>query len=182
MPPISGYHSCYLRVDLSTRTAEVRPLSESVLRGYIGGVGLGTWLLLQEGLDGVDPFDPRMPIAFVFSPLVGTTLTTSAKFAVVAKSPLTNRLSDSLSSSHFAIAGKRAGYDAIVIVGAASEPTAIRIEGTQGERGGVSPPASPGRGSDVPGLAREFLTVSRAEGEAAESCIALRSPNALHVT
>ncbi len=125
-----GYHGGYLRVDLSTRSAEVRPLRESVLRRYIGGVGLGTWLLLEEGLEGVDPFDPRMPIAFVFSPLVGTTLTTSAKFAVLAKSPLTQRLSDSLSSSHFAIAGKRAGYDAIVIVGAASEPTAIRIDGT----------------------------------------------------
>ena len=134
----SGYHGGYLRVDLSTRTAEVRPLSESVLRRYIGGVGLGTWLVLQEGLDGVDPFDPRMPIAFVFSPLVGTTLTTSAKFAVVAKSPLTQRLSDSLSSSHFAIAGKRAGYDAIVIVGAASEPMAIRIEG-MGSSVGFSP-------------------------------------------
>ncbi len=134
----SGYNGGYLRVDLSTRTAEVRPLSESVLRRYIGGVGLGTWLVLQEGLDGVDPFDPRMPIAFVFSPLVGTTLTTSAKFAVVAKSPLTQRLSDSLSSSHFAIAGKRAGYDAIVIVGAASEPMAIRIEG-MGSSVGFSP-------------------------------------------
>ena len=135
--PTPGYHGCYLRIDLSTRTAEARPLSESVLRRYIGGVGLGTWLLLQEGLDGVDPFDPRMPVAFAFSPLVGTTLTTSAKFAVVAKSPLTQRLSDSLSSSHFAIAGKRAGYDAIVIVGAASEPTAIRVDGASSNREGV---------------------------------------------
>jgi len=136
---IPGYHSCYLRVDLTTRSAETRPLSEAVLRRYIGGVGLGTWLLLQEGLDGVDPFDPRMPVAFAFSPLVGTTLTTSAKFAVVAKSPLTQRLSDSLSSSHFAIAGKRAGYDAIVIVGAAREPTAIRIDGAKSTREGEAP-------------------------------------------
>ena len=132
--PLPGYHSCYLRVDLTTRSAESRPLSESVLRRYIGGVGLGTWLLLQEGLDGLDPFDPRMPVAFAFSPLVGTTLTTSAKFAVVGKSPLTQRLSDSLSSSHFAIAGKRAGYDAIVVVGAADEPLAIRIDGTESQR------------------------------------------------
>ena len=52
---------------------------------------------------------------FVFSPLVGTPLTTSAKFAVVAKSPLTGRLTDALASSHFAIAGKLTGHDAIVI-------------------------------------------------------------------
>ena len=50
----------------------------------------------------------------MFSPLVGTPLTTSAKFAVVAKSPLTGRLTDALASSHFAIAGKLTGHDAIV--------------------------------------------------------------------
>lgn len=129
MTPPSGYHGCSLRIDLSTRSFERRPIPEAVLRKYIGGVGLGTWLLLQEGLGGVDPHDPRMPIVFAFSPLVGTSLTTSAKFAVVAKSPLTNRLCDSLSSSHFAIAGKKTGCDAIVIVGVASEPLAVRIDG-----------------------------------------------------
>ena len=49
---------------------------------------------------------------FALSPLVGSPLTTSAKFAVVAFSPLTGRVCDALSSSHFAIAAKRAGVDA----------------------------------------------------------------------
>lgn len=129
MSPPPGYHGCFLRIDLTTRSFERRPVPDAVLRKYLGGVGLGTWLLLQEGLDGVDPFDPRMPIVFAFSPLVGTTLTTSAKFAVVAKSPLTNRLCDSLSSSHFAIAGKKTGCDAIMIVGSTPEPLAVRVDG-----------------------------------------------------
>ena len=55
----------------------------------------------------------------MFSPLVGTPLTTSAKFAVVAKSPLTGMLTDALASSQFAIAGKLTGHDAIVIDGRA---------------------------------------------------------------
>lgn len=163
----SGYHCCYLRIDLTTHTTENRPLSASVLRQYIGGVGLGTWLLLEEGLDGVDPLDPRMPIAFVFSPLVGTTLTTSAKFAVVAKSPLTQRLSDSLSSSHFAIAGKRTGYDAIVLVGASSEPIAIRIDGTRSPQNPEAPVEMRARGDvgskltvhqDQPNRAVDFVS------------------------
>lgn len=124
-----GYHGCCLRIDLSTRSSERRPIPVEVLRQTLGGVGLGTWLVMQEGLEGVSPLDPRMPVVFAFSPLVGTTLTTSAKFAVVAKSPLTDRLCDSLSSSHFAITGKRTGCDAIMIVGAAATPTAIRIDG-----------------------------------------------------
>ncbi len=78
----------------------------------------------QLGPPGVDPLGPQAPLAFVFSPLVGTPLTTSAKFAVVAKSPLTGMLTDALASSHFAIAGKLTGHDAIVLRGAvrASRP------------------------------------------------------------
>src|SRR5262249_36762541 len=68
------------------------------------------------------------PLIFSLSPLVGTPLTTSAKFAVVAKSPLTDRLNDALSSSHFAIAAKKAGCDAIVITGTCSAPALLVIE------------------------------------------------------
>src|SRR5918994_7535281 len=73
--------------------------------------------------------DSRLPLAFVFSPLVGTPLTTSAKFAVVAKSPLTDRLNDALASSHFAIAGKLTGHDALVVRGACDAPSALVVDG-----------------------------------------------------
>ena len=59
----------------------------------------------------------------MFSPLVGTPLTTSAKFAVVAKSPLTGLLNDALSSSQFAISGKLTGHDAIVVTARAERPS-----------------------------------------------------------
>jgi aldehyde:ferredoxin oxidoreductase len=115
--PPSGYHGCYLRVDVSRGSVERIPLAEKVLREYLGGSGLGAWLLLQEGGAAIDALAPEAPLAFVFSPLVGSPLTTSAKFAVVGKSPLTDRINDSLASSGFAIAGKRCGCDAIVVVG-----------------------------------------------------------------
>ena len=47
---------------------------------------------------GLDPLAPEAPVVFAFGPLLGTPLTTSAKFAVVAKSPLTGRINDALSS------------------------------------------------------------------------------------
>jgi aldehyde:ferredoxin oxidoreductase len=122
-----GYHGCYLRVDLANGHGEYVPLREDVLRRFVGGVGLGAHLLHREGPAGVDPLDPAAPLIFCLSPLVGTPLTTSAKFAVVAKSPLTNRLNDALSSSHFALAAKRAGFDALVLVGACSQPSALVI-------------------------------------------------------
>jgi aldehyde:ferredoxin oxidoreductase len=104
-------------------------LDDRVLRSYLGGVGLGTWLMHRLAPPGVDPLAARAPLAFVFSSLVGTPLTTSAKFAVVAKSPLTGLLTDALASSQFAIAGKLTGHDAIVIRGRADELSVLLIDG-----------------------------------------------------
>src|SRR5688572_33134547 len=129
-----GYHSVYLRIDVSRGTVERVPLDEALLRQYIGGSGLGVRLLLDAGAAGMDPLSTEAPLVFAFSPLVGSPLTTSAKFAVVSKSPLTNRINDSLASSGFAIAGKRCGCDAIVIVGRAAELSALVISDGQVRR------------------------------------------------
>jgi len=128
MPP-GGYFGQALVADVTDGTSEIVPLSDDILRAYVGGAGLGVWLLHRLGPPGTDPLGPHAPLAFVFSPLVGTPLTTSAKFAVVAKSPLTGMLTDALASSQFAIAGKLTGYDAIVIRGRAPEPSALLIDG-----------------------------------------------------
>lgn len=120
-----GFHGHYLRIDLTDGTSQRLPLPETVLRRFLGGSGLGVWLLTREAPAGVDPLAPEAPLVFAFSPLVGTTLTTSAKFAVVAKSPLTGMVCDSMSSSHFAIEGKRMGVDAIVLVGACAAPSIL---------------------------------------------------------
>jgi aldehyde:ferredoxin oxidoreductase len=114
-----GYHGRYLRIDASYGSAEWIPLAETTLRHFVGGSGLGTRLLLDDGNPGAEALAPEAPLVFAFSPLVGSPLTTSAKFAVVSKSPLTDRINDSLAGSAFAIAGKRCGGDAIVIIGRA---------------------------------------------------------------
>jgi aldehyde:ferredoxin oxidoreductase len=126
-----AYHGRYLRVDLTTGLPAWAPLAEDVLRRYGGGVGLGTYLLCQESAAGGDPPAPDAPLIFSLSPLVGTPLTTSAKFAVLAKSPLTGRLNDALSSSHFALAAKKAGMDALVVKGVLSSPGVLVIDDGQ---------------------------------------------------
>jgi len=125
----AGYFGVAAAVDVGTGITTPVELPATVLRGYLGGAGLGTWLMHHLAPVGVDPLAPDAPLAFVFSPLVGTPLTTSAKFAVVAKSPLTGMLTDALASSHFAIAGKRTGYDAIVIRGSSERPVVLLMDG-----------------------------------------------------
>src|SRR4051794_6434895 len=124
-----GYFGRALVVDVGDAGTTTLGLDEAVLRTTLGGVGLGTHLLGELAPAGVDALAPAAPLAFVFSPLVGTPLTTSAKFAVVAKSPLTGRFNDALASSHFAIAGKLTGNDAIVVHGACEVPSALIVDG-----------------------------------------------------
>jgi aldehyde:ferredoxin oxidoreductase len=128
MTSVPGYHGCYLRVDLTTGAAARVALDESLLRRFLGGSGLGVAILLGEGAAEADPLSASAALAFVFSPLVGSPLTTSAKFAVVSKSPLTQRINDSLASSGFALAGKKTRSDAIVLVGKAPEPSILVID------------------------------------------------------
>src|SRR5215204_5516591 len=128
MPP-GGYFGSALLVDLDGPRSEQLALPDHVLRACIGGAGLGTWLLHRLAPAGIDPLAPEAPLAFVFSPLVGTPLTTSAKFAVVAKSPLTGLLTDALASSRFAIAGKLTGNDAIVVRGRATQLSVLLVDG-----------------------------------------------------
>ncbi|MDA1231055.1 MAG: aldehyde ferredoxin oxidoreductase family protein [Planctomycetota bacterium] len=123
-----GYHGCYLRVDLTTGDSTSVPLDAATLRACLGGSGLGVALLLKEHAATADPLAPEAALAFVFSSLVGSPLTTSAKFAVVSKSPLTMRINDSLASSGFALAGKKSGHDAIVLVGRAPELSVLVID------------------------------------------------------
>ena len=124
---VHGYHGCYLlvRTDAPAESHRI-DLPEKTLRHFIGGAGLGAHLLLE--LDAAQQSPIEAPLAFVFSPLVGSPLTTSAKFAVVCKSPLTNRFNDALASSGFAIAGKATGFDAIVLTGMAAEPSIVVID------------------------------------------------------
>jgi aldehyde:ferredoxin oxidoreductase len=128
---IGGYHGRARKVDLSTGTVTDLPLDDDVLRRFVGGVGLGTWLLARESPAGVDPLDPDAAIVVALSPLVGTPLTTSAKFAVVAKSPLTDRIGDALSSDRFAIDLKRTGIDALVVVGRAPRLSVLALDGDE---------------------------------------------------
>ena len=127
-PQLFGYHGCYLQIDVGPGQAQHVSLSSSELRQFLGGSGLATLLLGQHKAATCDPLAPIAPLVFAFSPLVGSPLTTSAKFAVASKSPLTQRFNDSLCSSGFAISGKQCGCDAMVITGQAARPSVLVID------------------------------------------------------
>jgi len=124
---VFGYHGRALLVDLTEQSVRWEPLDERVLKSFIGGIGLGTYLLYRHCPPGTEPLSPGNPLIFVTSPLVGSRLTTSSKFAVVTKSPLTGFIGDSLSSSFLATELKNTGCDALVITGRSESPTLLSI-------------------------------------------------------
>jgi aldehyde:ferredoxin oxidoreductase len=130
---VHGFFGRVLHVDVTSGRSAYRDLEESRLRRYLGGIGLGTTLLYDHCPAGVDPLSPANPLIFASAPLVGTPLTTTAKFAVVTKSPLTGFIADSLSSSHFALELKRLGIDGLVITGQAPSLAYVFINGEQVE-------------------------------------------------
>jgi len=125
---MSSFHGRLLIVDLSARAARTEVLDAEYLRKYLGGVGLATRLLLEHSSAGVDPFDERNPIVFAVGPLTGTMVPAASKYAAATRSPLTGFIGDSLSSGAWPLALKRAGYDALVVVGAAETPSYIFID------------------------------------------------------
>jgi len=122
-----GFHGSLLHIDLSSGQSHWRAIEETRLHRFLGGIGLGASLLYDYAPAGVDPLAPANPLIFASAPLVGTGLTTTAKFAVVTKSPLTGFIADSLSSSYFALELKRLGIDALIVTGQAAGWTYLFI-------------------------------------------------------
>lgn len=124
---VHGFHDRLLHVDLGTGRHRRQETGEHRLRAFLGGIGLGTSLLYDFAPPGVEPLAPENPLIFAGAPLAGTGLTTTAKYAVVTKSPLTGFIADSLSSSHFALELKAVGVDAVVVTGRASVPSYLFV-------------------------------------------------------
>jgi aldehyde:ferredoxin oxidoreductase len=122
-----GFHGRLLHLDLTSGAHSWQDIDEARLRAFLGGIGLGTSLLFDLAPAQVDPLSPANPLILTSAPLVGTGLTTTAKYAVVTRSPLTGFIADSLSSSFFALELKAAGLDALVITGRAPKLVYVAI-------------------------------------------------------
>jgi len=107
-----------LFVDLATGKAEAKPLDEKMLKDYIGGVGLGAKLWLDNSKQGVDAFAAENPIIFVTGALTGTISPLGGNgYSLVSKSPLTETVCAAKTHGFFGAELKQAGYDAVVLTG-----------------------------------------------------------------
>ena len=128
-----AYCNRILRVDLTSGTTQVTLLPEQVMPLILGGKGLGAWLLYTEQPAGVDPLSPDNRMIFHTGPLTGTTAPTAGRFGLTTKSPATGTYFDAYCGGYWGNMLKYAGYDALVITGAAKAPVMLVIDGERVE-------------------------------------------------
>jgi len=124
-----GYAGRILRVDLTIGKTRVEKLDDETAKKYIGGIGLGMKLWLDNSKAGVDPFNPDNPLVLSVGPISGTMFPTAGNgHAFISKSPATKGVGEAVSHGTFGAEIKRAGYDAIILTGKAEKPVYLWID------------------------------------------------------
>ena len=123
-----GYMGKILWVDLTTGKIKVEKPKASLYKEYIGGYGLAARLLYDRQKGGVDPLGPENTLGLVTGPVTGTGIPSGARYAAVAKSPLTGGWGDANSGGFFGPYLKFAGYDAVFFTGISPKPVYLLID------------------------------------------------------
>ncbi len=124
---MGGWTGTILRVDLTTGSITKEPTTK--YKPYLGGTGLAYKVLWDEVPPGVKASDPANRIIFGGGPLTGTGTPLSARVSVTSLGPMHPQelpMSGHM-GGHWGPELKYAGYDALIVQGAASSPKWIKI-------------------------------------------------------
>lgn len=124
---MKGFFNRLLRINLSTKKSFVESLPESILQSYLGGKGLGSYILLRENPPRIDPLAPQNRLIITLGPLADTPFYGSSRYAIFTKSPQTGIYSESYSGGKITLSMSRTGYDAIIIEGRSLHPIFLEI-------------------------------------------------------
>lgn len=115
-------------IDVGTEKVTDEYLPDDVVNSWMGGKGLGIYVLLEHNPKDVDPFAPENNLIVAAGPFSATTIPGSFKSCVVSKSPLTGMAFDSIASSGIAGALVTLGYQYVRITGRAESPVVIFMD------------------------------------------------------
>lgn len=124
---MKGFYGRLLRIDLNAKEWKEEKIEDRVFEKYLGGKGLGTYLLLTNVEPGTDPLSPENKLIFTVGPAAGTIIPGSSRYSVFSKSPQTGGCGESYSGGRVAPAIKATGYDAVIIEGKSDRPVYLEI-------------------------------------------------------
>ncbi|MDD4860976.1 MAG: aldehyde ferredoxin oxidoreductase N-terminal domain-containing protein, partial [Smithellaceae bacterium] len=129
-----GYADQTLSIDLTTGDIKARPMDPEARDFFIGGRGLGLYLLHREITSQTKAYDPENPLIFSPGPLGGIPqFPGTSKCMAISLSPLTHIPGVSNFGGHFGAYLKYAGFDALTITGVADENVMLVIDGFKRE-------------------------------------------------
>lgn len=126
-----GWQGQVLRINLTTSDSAALPLSPADCHRFLGGVDLAAKLLYERIPADADPLGPENVLAVITGPLTGTNYPGCGRVAICALSPLTGLWGQSIMGGFFGVAIKKAGWDGLLIEGAAATPHYLLIENDQ---------------------------------------------------
>ena len=133
-PLTNGYANRILAIELGTGTIETPALEPEVRDYFLGGRGLGLYLLHRSITPKTQAKDPENPLILANGPLGGIPqFPGAAKSMAVSLSPLTGIPGVSNFGGYFGAFLKYAGFDAIMIKGRADRETIIVVNGFRRE-------------------------------------------------
>ena len=124
---MEGFFRRLLRIDLSNQSWAWETVPGNLIEDYLGGKGMGTFLLTQETPPGIDSSDPQNPIIFSNGCFADLPIYGSSRYGIFTKSAQTRGYLECYGGGHTAILLSRTGNDAIIIKGKSVDPVFLEI-------------------------------------------------------
>lgn len=123
-----AYYEKIARINLTEGTIKTEALDLELAHKFIGGRGLGTKMLYDEGVATVDPLSADNKLIYITGPMTGAAAPSTGRYMVVTKSPLTGMIACSNSGGIWGAKLKYAGWDALIVEGEAPEWCYLSID------------------------------------------------------
>ena len=112
-------------IDLSNKTVILE--STESYKNFIGGRGVGSYLVFKEVPERAHPLSPENIITFNTGPLTGTLSPSSGRINISTKNVATQGISFANAGGYFGPEMKYAGFDHLIIQGKAEKPVYLFI-------------------------------------------------------
>jgi len=122
-----GYLNKVAWIDLTTQAIEYKGISDDDAEKYIGGRGIGTKYVFDNG-PLVEALSPDNMLAIMTGPITGTQVTMGNRVAIVTKSPLTGTVTNSHAGGWAGSRIRWAGFDGMTVKGKADKPVYLYVE------------------------------------------------------
>lgn len=123
-----GYAGKLLWVDLTRGVVRAEELDPTMVRDFIGGIGIAGKILYDKLVPGVDALDASNPLILMTGPLTGTSLPGCVNFSLATRSPLNGFAVCTNANGRFGRSLKFAGYDGLVLEGKSPRPVYLFID------------------------------------------------------